>query len=157
QTTTFKLGEPPVFSSVLPIRVAMGGDLTVGKSVRMPVFDPSTMGTRNVELKVLGMDTLVVPDTATLNPSTNRFEPTHYDTIPSYHVAEVYGGVSVESWVDADGRTIKESSPLGFSMEKTEYELALQARDDERAALAKGQGGKADQDVIFSTAIGSNV
>src|SRR3954471_6124185 len=66
QTSTFKLGQPPVFSSVLPIRVAMGGDLTVGKSVLMPVFDPSTMGTRNVELKVLGLDTLVVPDTAKL-------------------------------------------------------------------------------------------
>lgn len=158
ETIEYKLPEPPVFSSVLPIRVAMGGELEVGRSVRMSVFDPSTMGNRVVELKVLGQDTLIVPDTAKLNPSSSRWEPTHYDSIPAWRIAEVYGGVSIESWVDADGRTIKASSPLGFSMEKTEYELALQARDDERAALASGRQGKAlDDDVVLSTAVASNV
>jgi hypothetical protein len=64
----------------------------------------------------------------------------------------------VESWVDADGRVIQASSPLGFSMEKTEYELALQARDDERLELARGGPARSPgEDVIFSTAIASNV
>ena len=60
--------------------------------------------------------------------------------------------------MDADGRVIRASSPLGFAMERTEYELALQARDDERAALARGDAPRGlDEDVIFSTAIESNV
>lgn len=158
QTSQYRLSEPPVFSSVLPIRVAMGGELTVGRSLRTSVFDPSTLGTRVVEMRVLEHDTLVVPDTAKLDPASDRWTATHYDSIPVWKIAQVYGGVSIESWVDADGRTIKASSPLGFSMEKTEYELALQARDDERAALASGRAGSAlDEDVILSTAVASNV
>jgi hypothetical protein len=158
QTSEYRLSTPPVFSSVLPIRVAMGGDLVIGRTVRYPVFDPSTLGTRVVEMRVLEADTLIVPDSASLDPATSRWSPAHYDTIPVWKVAEVYGGVSVESWVDADGRVIRASSPLGFSMEKTEYELALQERDDVRAALAGGQTRSAlDDDVILSTAVASNV
>lgn len=158
ETSEYRLSTIPVFSSVLPIRVAMAGELEVGATVRLPVFDPSTLGTRVVELRVLEHDTLVVPDSAALDPATKRWQPAGYDSVPAWKVAELYGGVSVESWVDADGRVIRASSPLGFSMEKTEYELALQARDDERAALARGQAGSAlDEDVILSTAIASDV
>ena len=158
ETLTYKLPVPPIFSSVVPIRVAMSGELEVGNEVRLSVFDPSTFGTRVVELRVLEHDTLVVPDSASLDPGSGRWSPAHYDSIPAWRLAEIYGGVSVESWVDADGRVISASSPLGFAMEKTEYELALQARDDERAALARGDAPRGrDEDVIFSTAIESNV
>ena len=158
QTTTYKMPTAPVFASVVPIRLAMGEGFKVGKTTRMSVFDPSTLGTRVVEMRVVAMDTLIVPDSAALDKDTGRWSAAHYDTIPTWQIAEVYGGVSVESWVDADGRVIKSSSPLGFSMEKTEYELALQARDDERAALARGEPARgANEDVIFSTAIQSNV
>ena len=44
----------------------------------------------------------------------------------------------MESWIDEDGRILASSSPLGFSMEKTEYELARQAQEDERLAGRAG-------------------
>ena len=116
QTLTYKLPTPPIFASILPIRVAMGGGLEVGSQVRLPVFDPSTLGSRIVELRVLEHDTLVVPDSASLDTGNGRWSPAHFDSIPAWRVAEIYGGVSVESWVDADGRVIRASSPLGFSM-----------------------------------------
>ena len=154
----YKLGTPPVFSAIVPIRVAMGGELEVGNRIRLPVFDPSTMATRTVELRVLEHDTLVVPDSVALDPATGRWSATRYDSIPAWRVAEVYGGISVESWVDHDGRVIRASSPLGFSMEKTEFELALQERDDMRRALASGGASPAiDEDVILSTAVQSDV
>ena len=135
----------------------MGGELQVGGRIRLPVFDPSTLGTRTVELRVVEHDTLIVPDSAALQPN-GRWVPAGYDSIPAWRIAEIYGGVVVESWVDHDGRVIRASSPLGFSMEKTEYELALQARDDERAALARGDAPRTiDDDVILATAIQSNV
>jgi len=152
QSLSFRLSAPPVFSAVVPIRVAMGGSLEVGSSVRLPVFDPSTLSTRNVEVRVLEHDTLVVPDSAALDPS-GRWVPAHYDSIPAWRIAEVFGGVSVESWVDDDGRVIRASSPLGFSMEKTEYELAQQAQEESRGRMASAL----DEDVILSTAIQSNV
>ena len=152
QEISYRMAEPPIFSAVLPIRIAMAGELEVGNTLRLPVFDPSTLATRVVEVHVLEHDTLVVPDSAYLNPSTNRWEPAHYDSIPAWKIAEIHGGVRVESWVDHDGRVISASSALGFTIEKTEYELARQAQED-----ALGVATLAiDQDLILSTAIRSN-
>lgn len=153
QTMTHRVAQPPVFSSALPIRVAAGGKLEPGEDLRLPVFDPSSLSMRAVEVRVMEEDTLIVPDSAELNPETGRWTVAHFDSIPSWKIAEVYGGVQVESWVDADGRIVEASSPLGFSMEKTEYELARQAQEDAR----ERPGSSVDEDVILSTAIRSNV
>ncbi len=156
QKLSFRLAQPPVFSSVVPIRVAMGNGLKVGETVRLPVFDPTTMGTQNVEVRVLQHDTLVMPDSAARNEATGRWYAAHYDSIPAWRIAEIFDGVRVESWVDEDGRILRSSSPLGFSMEKTEYELARQSQDDERMASSSGRDGRGG-DVILSTAVQSNV
>ena len=153
QEVSYKLAEPPIFSAALPIRIAMAGELKVGNTLHLPVFDPSTLSTRTVEIRVLEYDTLVVPDSASYDPVSKRWSPSRYDSIPAWKIAEIYGGVQVESWVDEDGRILRASSALGFTMEKTEYELARQAQED-----ASGLASLAiDEDVILSTAIRSNV
>ncbi|HEX9885679.1 MAG TPA: transglutaminase-like domain-containing protein [Longimicrobiales bacterium] len=154
QTVEYRLASPPVFSAIVPIRVAMAGELEVGNTVRLPVFDPSTLSTRTVEVHVLEHDTLVVPDSVALDQATGRFSAAGWDTIPVWKITERFGGVSVESWIDDDGRVVEASSPLGFSMRKTEYELARQAQEDERLAIGPSV---IDDDVILSTAIQSNV
>lgn len=153
QNLSFRMAEPPVFSSVVPIRLAMGSGLEVGTRARFPVFDPTSMGTRTVEVRVLEYDTLVVPDSASLDLSTGRWTPARYDSIPAWRIAEIFGGIQVESWIDEDGRILRASSPLGFSMEKTEYELSRQSQEDARLATDT----PLDSDVILSTAVQSNV
>jgi len=153
QSITHRVSQPPTFAAVLPIRVAIGEGLEVGDRLRFPVFDPSSLSTRTVEVRVTAHDTLLVPDSVALNPETGRWAPAHYDSVPSWRMVELYGGVRVESWVDEDGRIIEASSPLGFSMVKTEYELARQAQEDARELT----GSPLDDDVILSTAIRSNV
>jgi transglutaminase-like putative cysteine protease len=153
QSITHRLAEPPIFAAVLPIRVAIGEGMEVGDRLRLPVFDPSTLATRTVEVRIADYDTLLVPDSASLDPISGRWSPAHYDTIPAWLIAELYGGVQVESWVDEDGRIIRASSPMGFSMERTEYELARQAQEDARGLASS----PIDDDVILSTAIQSNV
>ncbi len=153
QTVTHRLSQPPIFAAVLPIRVAVGEGLEVGDRLRLPVFDPSSLSTRAVEVQVMQHDTLLVADSAELDYETGRWTPAHFDSVPSWRVVEAYGGIQVESWIDGDGRIVQASSPLGFSMEKTEYELARQAQED-----ARGQADSPiDEDVILSTAIQSNV
>jgi len=153
QEVSYKLAEPPIFSSVVPIRVAMAGELEVGNSLRLPVFDPSSMSTRAVEIRITEHDTLVVADSVLLDPETGRWSAAAFDTIPAWKMSEIHGGVSVDTWVDEDGRVISASSPLGFTMERTEYELARQAQED-----AAGNSTLAiDEDVILATAIASNV
>ncbi len=151
QKLDFRMAQPPVFASIVPIRVAVGSGLKVGETVRLPVFDPTSLSARTVTVSVLDHDTLVVPDSAALDMATGRWSPAHYDSIPAWKIAETFGGVRTESWVDEDGRVLRSSSPLGFSMEKTEYELARQAEQDERTASARGGG-----DVILATAVQSN-
>jgi hypothetical protein len=153
QSVDFRMAQSPVFSSIVPIRVAMGEGLEVGRSVRLPVFDPTSLGTRTVEVRILEHDTLMVTDSAALDGSTGRWAPAGYDSVPAWRIAEVFGGIQMESWVDEDGRVLRASSPLGFSMEKTEYELARQAQEDARLTSSHSL----DRDVILSTAVQSNV
>ncbi|HET9948475.1 MAG TPA: transglutaminase-like domain-containing protein [Longimicrobiales bacterium] len=153
QNLSFRLAEPPVISSIVPIRVAMGGALEVGETVRLPVFDPTSLSTRTVEVQVLEHDTLVVADSASLDTASGRWSPASTDSVPAWRIAEVFGGIRVESWVDADGRVLKASSPLGFTMDKTEFELARQALQDVRLAGTS----VIDEDVILATAVQSDV
>jgi transglutaminase-like putative cysteine protease len=150
ESLSFRLAEPPIFSAVLPVRIAAGGALDVGRQLRLPVFDPSTLSTRAVEIRVLEFDTLVVPDSAVLEEG--RWRAAHFDSIPAWRIAQEFGGVEMESWIDEDGRVIRASSPLGFTMERTEYELARQAQDD-----ARGLPVALDDDLILATAVQSEV
>ncbi|MEM7417680.1 MAG: transglutaminase-like domain-containing protein [Gemmatimonadota bacterium] len=152
QNLSFRLPQPPVMSNVVPIRVAMGAGLEVGETVRLPVFDPTSLSTRTVEVHILEHDTLFVTDSAAID-GFGRWVPAREDTVPAWKIAEEFGGVRVESWVDEDGRVLQASSALGFSMQKTEYELARQAQEDSRLA----SGSPIDSDVILSTAVQSNV
>jgi len=153
QSVSHRISQPPIFSAVLPIRLAVGEGLEVGDRHRLPVFDPSSLSTRSVEVHVAEHDTLLVADSAELDLASGRWVPAHFDSIPSWRLVEMYGGIQVESWIDADGRIVRASSPLGFSMEKTEYELARQAQEDARRL----GGSPIDDDVILSTAIQSNI
>jgi len=152
QNLSFRLSQPPIMSNVVPIRVAMGEGLEVGKTVRLPVFDPTSLSTRTVEVRILEHDTLFVTDSAALGPD-GRWSPARTDSVPAWRITEEFGGVRVESWVDEDGRILQASSAMGFSMRKTEYELARQAQEDARLTSSS----PIDDDVILSTAVQSNV
>jgi len=153
QNLSFRLSQPPIISNLVPIRVAMGGGLEVGTTHRLPVFDPTSMATRNVEVRVLEHDTLFVNDSASFDPGSGRWSPARTDSVPAWKIAELFGGIQVESWVDEDGRILSASSALGFTMEKTEYELARQDQEDARGTAFS----PIDDDVILSTAVQSNI
>jgi hypothetical protein len=152
QNLSFRMPQPPIMSNVVPIRVAMGEGLEVGETVRLPVFDPTSLSTRTVEVHILEHDTLFVTDSVALG-TDGRWASAHMDSVPAWKIAEEFGGVRVESWVDANGRILEASSALGFSMQKTEYELASQAQQESRLV----SNSSMDNDVIFSTAVQSNV
>ena len=152
ETLQQHLEQPPVFAAMVPIRVAIGEGLEVGSRVQIPVFDPSTLSNRTVEVEVFAHDTIVVADSADVNQANGRWEPARWDSIPVWRIGETFGGLTIESWIDEDGRVIKAESPIGFSMRKTEYELARQSQEDSRA----DGGPDLEGDVILSTAIQSS-
>lgn len=143
-----------VLPDALPLRLAASGRMKVGEEVSARLFDPSTLAGRDTRVRVTARDTLIVPDSAAQDPRTGAWRAAKYDTVKVWQVEESYGGVSVTSWLDEDGRMVRATSPLGFTLERTAYELANQEWMSSRgkAALASGYGT-----VIESTAIASNV
>jgi hypothetical protein len=154
ENLSFRVQEAPLFTAALPIRIAKGGLLEVGRTLRFPVFDPSTVSTRTIEIEVMERETLMLPDSAVFDSVTGRWAAAGFSPIEAWRIQERLGGISTESWIDQDGRVIRSSSLMGFSLERTAYELAEQAQRDARQLA--GQGGM-DSDIIFSTAIASNV
>ena len=138
----------------LPLRMAAAGRLDVGQEYTARVFDPSSMSDRQVTVQVTGRDMLQVPDSLVYSEPRDAWSAWRYDTIPVWVVEERYGGVSVTSWLDDDGRLVKAESPMGFTLERMPYELADQAwrRSRSDPSLAAGYGA-----VIENTAIASNV
>ncbi len=157
ETIRYRVPEPPLVAGALPIRLAKGGELRVGRVLRFPVFDPSTVSSRVVEVEVLEEGRIPVTDSSTVDPATGRWHPAPPREVEGWRIVERYGGIQVESWIDQDGRILRSTSPLGFSIVRTDFDLARQARDDARLARGDAAAPGGEVDLIFSTAIESNV
>ncbi len=152
QRSVLRLDPSVTLDAALPMRLATAGRLAVGGRYRARIFDPSVLAVREATVRVTAADTIVVPDSAALAGA--RWRAAGWDTVPVWRVEEEMGGVSVSSWVDVDGRVVRAESPLGFTIERTAYELARQEWREAEAdrTIAAGYGP-----LIESTAIASNV
>jgi hypothetical protein len=142
-----------LLDGAVPIRMAAAGRLVVGETADVRVFDPSTLSTRDVQVRVTAADTLIVPDSVGTG-SDGRFIATGWDTVPVWKLEQQFAGVSIATWVDDDGMTVRAETPLGFTVERTAFELARQSLHDARSnsSLASGYGV-----LIEGTAVASNV
>jgi hypothetical protein len=154
QRTRMKMHPDLLLDAAVPIRLAAGGNLQVGKTFRTLVFNPSAMSEQEVEMKVTARDTLIVPDSARWNGADRKWEISSYDTIPVWRVEQTFGGITVASWVDEDGHLVKAESEVGYTLERTAYEIAEQEwkRARNQGGLIYGYGP-----VIERTAIAANV
>jgi hypothetical protein len=95
------LKEPLYLSPNLkPALVLMG--LETGKRYRFPLFNPATMSTEDAFVTVEGKETIKVGDGE--------------QTV--YKLKESFQGMEAFSWITQQGETIKEESPLGYSLLK---------------------------------------
>ena len=143
-----------MLDAAVPLRLAAAGELEVGKSFSTRVFDPSTMSDRESQLTITARDTMIVPDSAKWDTGKQLFVVTRYDTIPVWRVEQSFGSLKVGNWIDEDGHLVKAESPLGFTLERTAFELADQEwkKSVSTRAYAAGYGA-----IIEQTAISSNV
>ncbi len=156
QTTRVSLRHPVVLTTLLPLQLAFGHQLAPGKEYAVRLFDPMLMEERDVTVHVLAESTLVVADSAQRDSAAGRWVPAHLDTLRAWKVAEAYGGVSTESWIDRQGRVVSAVSPIGFRMERMPFEMAVENwRRSAETRVAAGGGGTGD--VIAATAITANV
>jgi transglutaminase-like putative cysteine protease len=154
QKSRVKADRMLMLDAAVPLRLAAANQLQVGKSYTVRVFDPSTMADRESTLSITARDTIIVPDSAKWDDGKQHFVATRYDTIPVWRVEQSVGTIKVGNWIDEDGHLVKAESPLGFTLERTAFELADQEwkKSVGSRAYASGYGA-----VIEQTAIASNV
>jgi hypothetical protein len=145
-------------ATLLPLQLAFGHQLAPGKSYGVRLLDPLTLEEREIEVRVLAESTLVVPDSARWDTAAAHWVPAREDTMRAWKVAEEYGGIATESWIDRQGRIVSAVSPIGFRMERMAFELAVEnwrrAGGAAHGAATSAGGGP---DIISATAITANV
>jgi len=155
QNLSVPLNEPIVLPALLPLQIVFGSEPEVGNEYQIKMFDPLLLNERHVSVTVAADSTLIVPDSAAWDSTASMWVAARWDTLNAWQIVQNTAGLSVRSWIDELGQVVEATSPVGFTMKRTAFEIAslnFQRRDTEAAALGEGFGG----DIIRQTAIASN-
>jgi len=156
QTVRVPMDEPVTLPTLLPLQIIFGSEPEIGAEYRLKIFDPLLLKERYVDVAVTAESTLLVPDSAAWDSTASLWVAARWDTLQAWQVAQTEAGISVQSWIDELGQVVEATSPVGFTMRRTAFEIAslnFQRRDVDAVELAAGLGG----DIIRQTAIASNV
>ena len=156
QRQRISLPRPIVLPDLVNLRLAVGGALKPGKTYTLRMFDPMLMQERDVALQVMAESTLTFTDSARYDSTRTRWVPARVDTVRAFRIQQSYGGISMESWIDDRGNILSATSPIGLTMQRTAFEIAVEnwKHDRERGTTAAAGAGT---DVISATAIAANV
>lgn len=156
QTVSVPMDEPIILPALLPLQIVFGSDPAVGNEYSLKIFDPLLLKERYVSVTITAESTLLVPDSAAWDSTASLWVAARWDTLQAWQIVQDDGGISVESWIDELGQVVEATSPVGFTMHRTAFEIAslnFQRRETDAAELAAGLGS----DIIRQTAIASNV
>lgn len=147
---------PIELASLWPMRLAFGRDLRAGRTATARLFDQFTLQFREVTLRVGAESTLVVADSADYDSTTMAWVPVRFDTVRAFRLDGGPDGYRL--WIDGQGRMVRASSPRGFGIERTAFELAYEnfrRRDTLRLILASAAPPRGD--IVATTAIAAGV
>ena len=148
------LAEPILLPALLPLNLAFGGQLAVGRTYAVRMFDPLQLSERDVSVTVTAESVFVVPDSAERAGADAAWVAARWDTLHAWQVRQEMGGFQVEAWIDDLGQIVQASSPMGFTMQRTAFEIAFEnfmRREPPALHLTSGS------DLIRQTAIASDV
>jgi transglutaminase-like putative cysteine protease len=147
-----------VLPALLPLRLAFSGDLDPGTTRTARVFDPLLLAERDVQVTIARESSLVVADSADFDSTVMAWVPVLFDSVPTFRFDLAGSGPRTTAWVDAQGRVVRATNPLGFTMERSAFEIAYEnfrRRDTARVLLASAQPSEGD--VIAATALAAGV
>lgn len=122
------LQEPPVLTSSLRYFVLKQG-IKPGMEYTYPFFDPLTLSMRSMKVQVLGKEPLALEGR----------------TVACYRVETSFQGITVSSWVNDQGETLREESPMGLVMLRESREQALHGGWGDRPDITAATSIKADR------------
>ena len=118
------LERPIVLPAIMPMHVALGGALRIGNTYTIDLFDPILLQDRNVEIAVVAESTFIVPDSADSDTLGGPWFPVLWDTVHAWQIEQRRHGLELRAWIDDLGRVVQASTPLGFTMERSVFEIA---------------------------------
>ncbi len=124
ETTHVPLARPIVLPTLLPLRLAFGGELKRGKTYTSVVFDPILLAERPVTVLVAAESTLVVVDSAGYDSTALAWVPARFDTVRAFRIEQREDGMTTRAWIDAQGHIVRAENAVGFAMERTAFEIA---------------------------------
>jgi Transglutaminase-like superfamily len=131
--------------SLWPLRMAFGGQLRPGRHTATRVLDPFTLELRTRAFQVAADSTFIVPDSADFDSTTMAWVPVRFDTVRAARIdVSGPGAGPLTWWVDAQGHVVRATLPLGFTIERTAFELAYEnfrRRDTLRLMRASASPG----------------
>jgi len=146
----FQLTGPILLPTMVPLALALGETPKVGKHYVLPVFDPTTMTPKDVDLDVRAETTFVVDDSSAYDAATKRWHGIQPDTIKAWNVAANTAGAP-GGWIDEQGRLVT-TTQLGFTLQRMPYEVAFENWRNDSTHLAVDD----DRDILETTAIAAN-
>jgi transglutaminase superfamily protein len=158
QTAHIPLAGPIVLPSLLPLRLAFGGQLARGKTYTTTVFDPVLLAQRPVTVTVAAESTFVVADSAAYDSTALAWVPARFDTVRAFRVdqREAEGAMTTRAWIDAQGHIVRAENPVGFVMERTAFELAYtNFRNRDTTGLIRASTSPGPGAIVATTALGA--
>lgn len=157
QMTRIPLKGPITLPTLLPLRLAFGGELRSGRSYAARLFDPLLLTGRDVTAQVASESTLVVSDSADLDSTTMVWLPEHFDTVRAFRIDHDASGVPTSSWIDAQGRLVLTTSK-DFTMERAAFEIAYENfRRRDTARVARNSAAPGPGEIVPVTALVAGV
>lgn len=158
QVTHIPLPGPITLPALLPLRLAFGGELEPGRTYGARLFDPLLLAGRDVRVRVAAESILVVSDSADLDSTTMVWIAEHFDTVRAFRIDQDAHGVTTSSWIDAQGRLVRSSNAVGFTMERAAFEIAYgNFRRRDTARVARTSAAPRPGDVVPITALAAGV
>lgn len=147
---------PILLPTLVPLAVTLGGEPKVGRRATVPMFDPTTMASRNVTMEIKAESLFTVSDSARFDSTAGRWVVARTDTVRAWRLGSGEPGESdrLGGWVDERGRLVEARQPGGLVLRRTAYEVAFENWRLQRLDPAVATGR---QDVLETTAVAAGV
>jgi hypothetical protein len=156
--TRWPLPRPVVVPSLLPLRLAFGGELRRGNAYTARLFDPVLLAERDVTVRVGAESTFVVPDSADYDSTAMAWVPVRFDTVRAFVVDQEAGGHHARVWIDGQGRVVRTESPGGLVMQRAAFEIAYENfRRRDTARLVAASASPEPGAIVPRTALAAGV
>jgi hypothetical protein len=119
---TIKLDGIVLLPQLVPLAIALTKPPAVGENYTFPVFDPARQEVVLVRSKIEAESVFVLPDSAALDPSTNRWVVAKTDSVRAWRVTSTPGGFN--GWLD-DGGLVVKTVELGSNVDRLTPELSF--------------------------------